>query len=664
MDEKKRSVTGGYPIGNFGICGQINSSGEFLSSVLVNPSKQGGWLERTQGGSLTVSEDKVALKTSNFGSIETDILFPTACVTVKDARLPDLAVSFTTFAPVVSENEFTTSLPLLISEITVLNSSDRDRKLNLAFQAGDTIDQLPISTEINPDIQRIWFGFVGADALAADAASASVTISAGGQTTIRFLYAFHDPNGYYTDKLPTVEDLVRHGVENHASMKKATQVFTSLLPSVGDPQLDRILRWYLPAAVYLTRITNSFVITMGYCELNQRDSFWTSWLHLPFWPSLERRMLEETGEAMRPDGKIPTTILPIIERDDDLDINCYFVLRAKRYWDFTKDKDFITKLWPSVVKAMDWLQTRDIDGDGLIEQQSYWADWKDVNGVVGRKHAPHFEFTWLGALRGCADMAEAIGDNEKASKYRSMASIADLQINKSVADGGLWNGQFYASIWYDGREDNHVQQDQLVGALWNLIPSDRVASIYEAMEPADTAWGVRETYPYRSPFSNEGGDYHNGGVWPFLCFMDATGRYMHGYPNEAEGIIRKVGHWDLEEFGDYTPHEYLHGETGENLGPTIQGWNADLFATFMWGALGLEIIDEHTIQLTPHIDRDVKTAIKIPAGLLWYERSGKTQTLTSECLCELTIRFGEFSKGQQTIIHEHKLAPHTRINLV
>ncbi|MEI6915558.1 MAG: hypothetical protein WCL39_10535, partial [Armatimonadota bacterium] len=93
MDEKKRSVTGGYPIGNFGICGQINSSGEFLSSVLVNPSKQGGWLERTQGGSLTVSEDKVALKTSNFGSIETDILFPTACVTVKDARLPDLAVS-------------------------------------------------------------------------------------------------------------------------------------------------------------------------------------------------------------------------------------------------------------------------------------------------------------------------------------------------------------------------------------------------------------------------------------------------------------------------------------------------------------------------------------------------------------------------------------------
>lgn len=99
-----------------------------------------------------------------------------------------------------------------------------------------------------------------------------------------------------------------------------TERLDARLPRTGDAQLDEYLRWYTTAGVAMTReLKDGTTLTMGYHELNQRDSFWTTWPHLVLWPSLERRMLEESVWSQRPDGKVPTTILPVIEREDDID---------------------------------------------------------------------------------------------------------------------------------------------------------------------------------------------------------------------------------------------------------------------------------------------------------------------------------------------------------
>jgi glycogen debranching enzyme len=94
------------------------------------------------------------------------------------------------------------------------------------------------------------------------------------------------------------------------------------------------------------------------------------------------------------------------------------------------------------------------------------------------------------------------------------------------------------------------------------------------MEPNLTDWGVRDTYPYRDPFSHRGGNYHNGGVWVFLNFADALSRFVTGYPARAFDILKRVGEWDLEKAGDYLPAEYLDGNTGANCGIPIQAWDA------------------------------------------------------------------------------------------
>lgn len=90
------------------------------------------------------------------------------------------------------------------------------------------------------------------------------------------------------------------------------------------------------------------LVTMGYRELNQRDSYWTSWLHLVFYKDLERKMIEESIEWQQPSGKIPTTILPLIEREDDLDINAFFILRIARFYRYYHNKQDLINYWPAM----------------------------------------------------------------------------------------------------------------------------------------------------------------------------------------------------------------------------------------------------------------------------------------------------------------------------
>lgn len=654
-DEHKRSGQGGYPIGNFGICAQVNGTGEFLPSIYINPSREGPWLEHIPGGKLEVRCGDVSLATNEFAFISSQRGFPFAKLELSDPRLPGIELKVTSFSPVAESDAFTTSLPIILAEIEISNSSKDPRSTALSYTMHEKTD---IGTGKDVLIgkfrltvgDRIAFGFE--DGNCNDGARVSVDLAPGGKYVSRFILAYFDEEGFYTERLPSMGDLVDFASKQWDALKAKTGRFSSLIPSVGDEQLDQHMRWYLSAGVFLTRLTKHIAITMGYCELNQRDSYWTSMLHLVMWPDLEKRMLQETAHHMRPNGKIPTTILPTIEREDDLDINCYFVMRVKRYLDFTRDRKLLEELWPSVKRAMDWLETRDVDGDGLLEQGSYWGDWKDVEGVEGRKHAPHFEFVWLGALQSCEEMALIMGDTDARGHYEHVFSKAHNTLSKHVSDGGLWNGEYYTTRWYDGRKDHHVQQDQLVGAAIGLIPADRLASIYQAMTPGDCAWGMRETYPYRKNFSHGPGEYHNGGVWPFLCFMDALGRYRNGYPIEAESLMRRVGKWDLEEFGDYTPHEYLMGSTGENRGPTIQGWNADYFTAVVCGAFGLEVVDKDLIQIAPRIpqDRSYRSALRLSQGVIWLEQiPGPTRpiyTITSEAGIDLKIRFGRWSEDK------------------
>jgi len=325
-----------------------------------------------------------------------------------------------------------------------------------------------------------------------------LTLPSSGSRTVYLYQLFWHPACRTAADYADLPALFKGLHERLPSLQKSTAAFAADLPSSGDAKVDEYLRWYMTAGVMLTRVLkDDTTLTMGYAELNQRDSFWTSFTHLYFWPEAERRMLEESAAAVAPSGKVPTCIYPTIERDDDLDINEYFLLRVARFYREHKDKALVQKIWPDCTRAMQYLVNRCLPPSALPEQKSFWADWKDVKGVIGRKYGPHFTLLYLACLQEMAYLAGEMGQDDLAKTWDQARATADHQINLPVAQGGQWNGKYYVNVWHDGRQDDALLEDQMVAGGWGVIPKERFESIRAELNTrSEKPWGVRETVPY------------------------------------------------------------------------------------------------------------------------------------------------------------------------
>lgn len=618
----------GFPAANFGIAGGVSSQGQILAQVRANPPRLGEGLVDVGTGELFVGEGDVLIADRDFKRQDIRKLYPRASVEFADPSLRDLALRIDLSAPVAVGDALTTSLPVIQGQISIINSSARARTITLMFRfiAERRVGQPEVTR--TGSLALYHDGVVGIGMSLPDVeceaqgkvwtVTRSVRLPAKSSTQVQLIVATFDEEGYYQPHYADLPALVAAVDRRWDALRRTTLDFANALPRVGEEEIDYYLPWYTSAAIMLTKLIRSGeVLTMGYLELNQRDSFWSSWVHLVYWPELERRIIEESVAHQRKDGKIPTTILPTIERKDDLDINEYFVLRVARYWEWTRDREFAEAYWPAVRAAIDYLDSRDKDHDGLPEQKSFWADWKDVEGMHGRRLAPHFTLLYLACLDRAAQLADAINKPRLAAQYRKRLAQANEVVNRPVSRRGLWAETHYVTIWRDKHKDTRVLQDQVVGPLLGVVDEERSASIFRALIPNEVPWGVRETFPYYDHFG-EGGVYHNGGVWVYWQGVDGFARFRCGYPDDAERILRKVGQWDLVRNDEYLPHEYLNGESGQGMGKEVQAWNAAYFAAVFFGALGVNRVSADLVEIMPRVppDRPLETIIVLPEGRL------------------------------------------------
>lgn len=298
-----------------------------------------------------------------------------------------------------------------------------------------------------------------------------------------------------------------------------------------------------------------------------------------------KKMIEESASFQKENGKIPTTILPLIERHDDLDINAYFVLRVWRYVYYHNDIEFGKRLLPNIQSALDWLINRDSEGFGLPKQGSFGGDWKDVDGVSNRTYSPYTAMVYLAALKKTIDFAKRTGSKIPVKKYEEAFKRGYATLNNSQKKGGMWTGHYYTQLWKDSRKCDKVLQDQTIGIQLGVVDEKKAKKIIKTLETHNTTpFGVAETFPYYNEgFHSKPGDYHNGGVWPHLSFIDAWGRLRVGEKESALKLIKSVCEADLSK--DFTPNERLHSITGENRGMSLQGWNANYFGLVFFGLL-------------------------------------------------------------------------------
>jgi len=77
-------------------------------------------------------------------------------------------------------------------------------------------------------------------------------------------------------------------------------------------------------------------------------------------------MIRESCQNQMSSGKIPTCIMPFVDRIDDVDINEYFNLRIARYYRWTHDKTFLIEVWGNLVRSIEYLLSTDSDNDKVV----------------------------------------------------------------------------------------------------------------------------------------------------------------------------------------------------------------------------------------------------------------------------------------------------------
>ena len=596
----------GYPVANFAVTANVSADGDLYGRILHNRGKLGKWLTDRGALRLLLVSHGREYPLSSFESRDVRRSFPFVEASLEGHEAVRSRLHYLAWAPMGLDDLDVTTLPVLQLELTLTNPTALPDTLTLVWRP-DTLgkspsylqdyalDDLVLGCAAGGEAPALWPA-AGPCCGASQACPAglcgpggrTVIVPAGGTKTLRLALSLYDERAYCARNFCNATQILHHVFDRWDALREATRGIETKIPHTGDPELDDYVRWYMVPGVALTKCTaQGQVVTLGYCELNQRDSYWASWLHLVMMPAAERKMIEESIEKMRPSGKIPTCILPRIDRKDDIDINAFFLLRCYRYYSYYGDLDLIRTHWEALCRAADWLLSRDLEGIGLPMQTSTWADWKDVSGVEGRKYSPYACLVYTAAMRRMATLAAALGDASAQEKYQTAADRADRRINLPRERGGLWNGHYYCQVWEDGRTDDRLLQDQTVGILLGAVPKPRARSIIKSLNRSNsTPYGICETYPYYpESFGYEPATYHNGGVWPWLSFADDWARVKMGRRKEAVSLIKRVARADLVDSGDWAANEHLNSLTGENLGFQLQGWNAGLYG-LAWFGLG------------------------------------------------------------------------------
>ena len=210
---------------------------------------------------------------------------------------------------------------------------------------------------------------------------------------------------------------------------------------------------------------------------------------------------------------------------------------------------------PRMIKAVDYLSKRDIDGDGLLEQK-HNEDWMDTALRAGK--IVYSQACWIMALNDLSVLLSNIGQDDDAKRIRQLKEKAKEAVDEklwSQKDGCYLNKQethdgggegkysetftedssFYLAAMTADTQQNILRMLQKE-ALANQEPpkqletklQHRASSVLEAIKsrmwkgkwPLVTEGFLKETGPWiLKPY-----EYHNQTCWPWIAAVEMLAR--------------------------------------------------------------------------------------------------------------------------------------------
>jgi len=358
----------------------------------------------------------------------------------------------------------------------------------------------------------------------------------------------------------------------HRSLRRTELETTSV--SVSNPDFDSVIRRAVSDLRLLTTNTDDgpypYAGTPWYSTTFGRDALITALQVLWLDPSIARGVLRRLArfqaeshdaDADAQPGKILHEMrggemaalreIPFARYYGSVDSTPLFILVAGAYLDATADKDFLIEIWPSVLRALDWIDSSgDPDGDGFVEyaretesglSNQGWKDshdaifHRDGNLAEGPIALAEVQAYVYAAKIAASRMAADLGDHERAGVLQQQAEALRTRF-----EDRFWSDDIgcYA-LALDGRKRPvETRSSNAAHLLMTGIASPpRAARIAEQMLTPSffSGWGVRTIATSEARYNPMA--YHNGSIWPHDNAMITAGFARYGFRDHIQPIF-------------------------------------------------------------------------------------------------------------------------------
>ena len=303
-----------------------------------------------------------------------------------------------------------------------------------------------------------------------------------------------------------------------------------------------------------------------------------------------RKVLEKLAENQTERGHIPSLVHDKEDRGSS-DTTPLFLLGTGIFRKVTNEPAFLQN---AVNKALIWMEYQSPSDRHLVAQQPT-SDWRDEQWVTGYGlFVNTLVYSYLRIL----------GLNQRAEKVRhdmGRFTITEGTIRHHVHEGLVVKHKPYYAFW-SYKIHNSERFDLLGNSLAILsgiaTPSrademiswieeecaemkergelslDLPPNFFPYIHPEDSDWHVRYAI-YNKP-----GEYHNGGIWPFICgvyiaALVAAKRYM--LAKEKLVALTRCVKKSLTESVDFGFNEWIKAQDGQPMGQDWQTWSAALY---------------------------------------------------------------------------------------
>jgi hypothetical protein len=303
-----------------------------------------------------------------------------------------------------------------------------------------------------------------------------------------------------------------------------------------------------------------------------------------------RKVLETLAKNQTEHGHIPSLVHDKEDRGSS-DTTPLFLMAIGIFRKATGEKDFLSE---AVEKALIWMDYQSPSDRNMIAQQPT-SDWRDEQWVTGYG-------LFVNTIVYC--YLRLLGKNDKAdTMYNEMSrfTITGGTTHRHVHEGlvvkhkpyyAFWSYKIHSSERFDllgnsfailsgiasptraGEMISWIEEECQNMRKNGELAVDLPPNFFPFIKPEDPDW-----YP-RYKIYNKPGEYHNGGIWPFVC-----GVYVAALVAAKKyGLARKklVALTMLIKNSSDTKlsfgfNEWIKAQDGKPMGQDWQTWSAALY---------------------------------------------------------------------------------------